>query len=255
MKELKESKQMEAEMNVSFRPTERQVEQIRIWLEEEERNTQEGFYCNWSSIKSSYRKKSIAIVLEGRKAIGFITWHGGGEGSSAGIDIAEIHPDYRRRGYLKHLFQELCQHLVAQGTVALWLRCVPAASEKAWKKLGFTRFPEVMQDTNRRSDEGPKMYKIIVPHLKPAKKVKAKEVVNLWSQEPYEANKYDPAWQWNLTFQPKTRTLRLPIIHPANPDWQIAWTIDGLSQKEEKVKRFLDRERYIGSFVMITEIP
>ncbi|WP_232793690.1 N-acetyltransferase [Siphonobacter sp. SORGH_AS_0500] len=241
-------------MNVSFRPTERQIKQIRLWLEEEERNTQEGFYCNWNSIKSSYDEKSIAIILEGRKAIGFITWHGGGEDSSAGIDISEIHPDYRRKGYLKHMFNELCQHLVAQGTVALWLRCVPAASEKAWKRLGFTRSPEVMQHTNTRSHEGPKMYKIIVPHLKPAKKISTKEVVKLWDQEPHEARKCDPAWQWNLKFQLKTRTLKLPIIYPAHPDWQINWSVDGLSQKEEKVKGFLDRNRYIGSFVMITEL-
>ncbi|MDQ1087171.1 GNAT family N-acetyltransferase [Siphonobacter sp. SORGH_AS_1065] len=243
------------DVKISFKPSEHSLEQIREWLRQEDENKKEGFYCNWDYIQDSCQKDQGVIILVSGKAIGFITWHGGGEDSSAGIDIAEIHPDYRRRGYLKHLFEELCQYLVAQGTVALWLRCVPAASEKAWKRLGFIRFPEVMQSTNRRSDEGSKMYKIIVPHLKPAKKVTAKEVVNLWSQEPHEARKYDPAWQWNLTFQSKTRTLKLPIIHPANPDWQINWSVEGLSKKEEKVKRFLNRGRYIGSFVMITELP
>jgi hypothetical protein len=134
------------------------------------------------------------------------------------------------------------------------LHCQPASSEKIWKKLGFKKFPDVPGFDKENSPNDPYLYRIIAPFLEPVKVPTSKDVLMLWSVEPYQADREQPRWLWDLTFQPNGSGLTFPIIIPAKRDWNLRLLIDGTNVMENKIKKFGPVEIDFGDFLVIENL-
>ncbi|WP_367866992.1 GNAT family N-acetyltransferase [Pedobacter sp. WC2423] len=240
-------------LKVKFTPSQDDIAEIKSWLIAENESFKEGFYCNWSVILQSYEDKKLVVLISEQKAIGFITWREGEK--VATIDIAEIKPELRKKGYGRHLAEKLFQKLLKRGFAVLDLHCQPAKSEAVWKRLGFVRFPDVKEFEWENSERGSHLYKIMVPHLKPTKSQISKESIYLWGVEPRLAEREAARWKWHPKFQKGTRKLMLPIVFPANRNWQISWSKNDMPIKTSKIKYFSRNEIDFKSFIIIEELP
>lgn len=58
---------------ISFSPTNKQLDEIEGWLKAERQKTGEGFYCNWNVIKHSFEKNRLLTISLNNKTVGFAT--------------------------------------------------------------------------------------------------------------------------------------------------------------------------------------
>ncbi|MBD1365363.1 GNAT family N-acetyltransferase [Mucilaginibacter sp. ZT4R22] len=240
------------ELKLIFDPTKEHLAQIESWLIEEDMNNKNGFYCTWIIIVDYFEKNRIGVLLLNDWAIGFITWSESTK--MARIEIAEVHPGHRKKSYGGFMLKSLVEALKPKGIAVLDLHCQPASSEKVWKKLGFKKFPDVPGFDKENSLKDPHLYRIIVAHLKPAKAPTSKNLLILWSVEPYQADREQPRWVWDVTFHPNSSRLTFPIIIPAKRDWNLRWAIDGKTVTENKIKKFGQNEIDFGDFLVIESL-
>lgn len=79
---------MRTELQINTTPTQIDIEKIERWLIDEEREFNEGFYCNWNIIKKAYENKELVTLDFKDSPIGFLVWSKGE--IYAEIDILEI---------------------------------------------------------------------------------------------------------------------------------------------------------------------
>lgn len=238
---------------ISFNPTKKQLLEIRQWLQTEDAQSGEGFFCNWNSIKYSFDSKQMVIIETSGKVIGFMTWHFK-QGSST-IQLAEIHPNFRKLGFCKLMLDQLSEKLVKLDVFALELHCQPEKSEQAWKKLGFKRFPKTSPFTMYHTKGNIHLYKILAPCLSPTKTPNSQEAVALFDDEPYLTQSKKAIWRWNLCFNKNSRILKKPIIFPAKRDQRIQWSNGNEVVKDHKIKHFLKEDIDFGNFLIIKKLP
>lgn len=238
---------------VTFSPTDKQVGEIKKWLIAERQKTGEGFYCNWSNIKSSFDKNELATISLNNKTIGFATWRLTTD-KTARIEIAEVKPTHRKKGIGKKLTTELLNFLKEKNVYVVDLQCSPETSEPVWKRLGFVEFPDPPVNYNFNSYNNKKLYTILTEHLETSAVQYTDETIELWNDEPYTTDENTPpTYIWNLEFIDGTRKLSKPIIHPAHYEWRLRWRINGKTIKDDKVKRF-KTEIDFGTFIIIDEL-
>lgn len=231
----------------STSPTKNKLTEIENWLIEEENFTGDGFYCNWEIICSSYEKENLLTISVKNQAIGFITWKINNK-HVATIEITEIKPAHRGKGYGKRLISKLIQYLITHDVYVVQLKCAPLTSEPIWRHLGFIDFPEHSNKGNKE------LYKIIVPHLELQKNKFIDESIELWDQKPYSAKGLNSTWKWGITFKEGTRELKNPIIHPCHRDWRIRWSKGDKPIKDNKVKYFGEGKIEFYGFLIIKEL-
>jgi predicted GNAT family acetyltransferase len=239
---------------VIFSPTNKQVDEIEKWLIAEKKETGNGFYCNWNIIESSFYKNELVTISYNNKTIGFATWRLTTD-KTARIEIAEVKPTHRKKGFGKKLTNQLLNFLKDKGACVVDLQCAPETSEPIWKRLGFVEFPDPSKNYNFNYDGDKKLYMILSEHLPTSSVQRADETIELWNDEPYTTDENTPpTYLWNIDFIDGTRKLSKPIIHPAHYDWRLRWKINGKTIKDDKVKRF-KTEIYFGDFIIIDELP
>ena len=241
-------------LEVSFLPTNNQIDEIERWLIIEQYKTKEGFYCNWDILLSSYLNKQLAIISQNNNVIGFVTWRITSE-YTARIEIAEIEPEFRGKGVVRELIHQLFNLLRQKNIVAVDLQCTPASSEPAWKHLGFHDFPENSDRFLTKTPEAKKLYINIIPSQEKTFNINIYETIELWNDEPdMTKDQTQATFNWNIEFKNGTRELLKPIIFPGKPDWRIRWKANGITIKDDKVKYFV-KEIDFGEFIIIKEIP
>lgn len=238
---------------VTFSPTEKQLGEIEKWLIAERQKTGEGFNCNWNNIASSFKNNELSTISINNKTIGFAAWSLTTD-RIARIEIAEVKPTQRKKGIGKELINQLLNYLKDKGVCVVDLQCSPDSSEPVWKHLGFVEFPD-RPDNDHFSSEGNKMlYIILTEHLQTSSVQCANETIELWNDEPCMINKTTPpTYSWNIEFINGTRKLSKPIIHPGHHEWRLRWSINGKTNKDDKVKRF-KTIIHVGSFIIIEEL-
>lgn len=116
--------------------TEKLLSEIETWLDAEEReyNSGErdvrGFRCNWDSTKTRWANGTdkVDVLLVDGKAVGFLN----------DMDILEIHPDHRGRGYGELLADFMLARAFEAGYSMVEIEMAPATSEPFWvKRMGF----------------------------------------------------------------------------------------------------------------------
>lgn len=245
-------------VRVSFRPTTKQLDEIKEWLFEEYNSTGDGFSVHWEQIYSSFRKKELATISRNKQIIGFVTWRYTSDFTSK-IELAEMHPFFRKKGFGKVLITELFSLFVSKNILVVDLQCSPTNSEKVWKKLGFIEFPSNSGIWNRNNKE---LYKILIPVLpKLKKKNDAKETLELWYDEPHSLKEQESTCKWGLVFKENSRELLNPIVHPCYYKWRIRWQKNGQMIKDNSInyftrdKNFALMEIDFARFLIITELP
>lgn len=129
-----------------------QAETVIRWLKKEWVGDPDGggFYHNRSIIRQAARNGEMTCLLAGETIVGFAVFTFGR--SRAKIDIFEIRPGYRGRGFGHHLAVHIVQMLVSQGASRVELECAPRSSEAFWRTLGF-----VDQEGRASAWENPKL--------------------------------------------------------------------------------------------------
>lgn len=227
-------------MKIINKPNIEQLAEIKKFLIEENKLNKEGFFCNWKTIEKSFSENCLfALDLSG-KIIGFLTWTNH-ENQFLEIDIMEINPIHRKKGFGKIFYKKVEKYFKSNNFIAIKLFCEPEISEIFWKKMGFIKFPD-------RGYADPEL-----TYYKPLIKTKVisetnclKNKIELWDLEPYQANEKPAKWTWNIDDN------KYPILVPCNSNWKLRHTKNGQIIKEEKVKYF-DRikEIEIGPFLYI----
>lgn len=240
-------------LQVSFTPRNNDILELERWLLSENENTRKGFYCNLSSIKSSYDKNELVIISSNDRPIGFATWRLNTE-KTAEIVIAEVKPSYRRKGIGKKLITELLKFLSDKGIWVVHLQCAPKESEPTWKALGFLEFPDPPENYNFNIGGNKELFKILCAHLPTSSGQFGNETIELWNDEPHITDDTIPTYNWNVFILDSTRKLATPIIHPGYHQWRLRWRINGKTIGDSKVNRFpidIDFE----NFIIIHELP
>lgn len=241
---------------VSFKLTAEQLDEIRDWLiiENKRKRGFAGFYCNWKQITGSFSENELAVILLDGQVIGFMTWLLSEK--VANLQIGEIRPGFRKKGYGRILMEAVLAKMKQKGCMVAYLHCQPATAEKAWRKIGFKRYPNVTHFADHIDlEQGRYLYQILVPHLMPVKTLAKGESISLWSVERYQAERFAPQWKWSLTFKKDTRKLALPIIAPAYQKWNISWNMDGKEVKSDQIKYFAKDELEFSGFLIMEHLP
>lgn len=241
---------MQQKVTISFKPSKKAFSEIESWLITEYKKTKQGFYCNWNIIKEYYDEKKIATISVNNSAIGFLAWYE--TDLVATIQICEIKPSERSKGYLKILFSEITSFFLKKNIIALSLECAPPSSEIVWRKLGFIDFPEMPKFGHYSYDENKKLYKLLVSNIyKNSKILEKTEVIELWNVEPHENINAEPIWKSQISFIDKSNKLANWIIFPCKPDWRIRWRKGDVILKDCKVKYFQTERIEYGIFLII----
>lgn len=95
----------------------------------------EGFYCNRDIIVQSFGSGEMYCAISQQSVVGFVLHTLKTAGSS--IDILEIRPSHRRRGFGKQLALDATDRLFKSGAASVTVKCAPRSSETFWRRLGF----------------------------------------------------------------------------------------------------------------------
>lgn len=219
---------MNLELKINTSPSKTDFEKIEKWLIEEYETKEEGFYCNWAIIEKAYKNKEFVTIDYCENPVGFIVWRN--NDIYAEIDILEIRPEHRRKGIGDFFIIEFSKYLRSQEIIAIKLFCSPRESERFWKKLGFTKFPD-----RGYSESDLTYYKPLI-EVSSNKNGIAEHKIELWNVEPYQIKDKLPKWTWFIELSGDR--LNKPILQPCNCNWNLRWSINGTIIKEEKVKYF-----------------
>ncbi|SFD70810.1 GNAT family N-acetyltransferase [Thermophagus xiamenensis] len=220
---------MKEDYKINLEPSESDLKEIENWLLDESKKYDDGFYCNWNIIERSYHKNEVISFELNEKIIGFVVWSQ--REIYTEIDILEIHPEFRRKGLGKIFYDKIEKSFKERGSLAIKLFCEPKESEKFWRKMGFIQFP-----IRGYSESKLTFYKPLIDSCKPTDKSNDLNKIELWDVEPYQANKKEPRWIWEIKME--NNKLIYPIIQPCNVNWNVRWTKNGKIIKEAKVKYF-----------------
>ena len=220
---------MKAEYQINKTPTQFDLNEIEKWLIEEDKTFDEGFYCNWSIIEKAFSKKEFVTLNFKDRPIGFLVWSSGD--IYAEIDILEIKPEHRKRGVGKVFFEMISEYFKQKGFLVIKLFCSPRESEKFWKKMGFMKFPD-----RGYSESDLTYFKPLIKVQTTSRDGHTKNKLELWDVDPFQKKKNLPKWTWNVDII--DNKLKLPIIHPCNCNWNLKWTSNGKTIREDKVKYF-----------------
>ncbi|WP_026838204.1 GNAT family N-acetyltransferase [Gillisia sp. JM1] len=109
--------------NLQIRPSKIQLDEIHQWLKKEYDTTHQGFYCNWSIIVEAFDKERLITFQSSNKAVGFFVWRAGRVHIE--IDIMEIAPNFRHKGFGKTFESYISSYFEASGYKAFKLFCDP----------------------------------------------------------------------------------------------------------------------------------
>ena len=170
--------------------------------------------------------------------------------------MAEIEPGQRKKGYGKYLLNAVLEKLCQTGIRVVRLHCQPAASENVWKQLGFNNFPKFKAFAEANSPEGKHLFKILnnVPKVQEGN-YNENNLIELWAGQPWEISNEKPQWSWRPQFIPGSPRLETPIISPANFEWKIKWTCNGVIAHNDKIKYFPKIRLDFSDFLIIDELP
>lgn len=235
--------------SVTFTPTDQQVNEIEKWLIEERDSSNEGFYCNWTIIKSFFKRGELAVLIVENNPIGFCCWRKTSE-LSGQINIFEIKPDFRGKGLGTLFAKELEKLFVSKNVCVIDLQCVPAESEEFWKKHSFIDVPFNIRYWDNQTKH---LFKKLLPSLPEVSTHNGSNYIEIWDTEPIYTKHKESTWKWDINSD--TGKLPLPIIQPCEKDWRIKLVTNNKIIIDDKIKRFGNLEIDFGPYAIITQLP
>ncbi len=201
---------LDNDFHVTNDPTMAQLNQIEKWLIAEQNKSGEGFYCNWNVVQSAFQKKEMMTISHKKRTVGFVIWSISDK--IAKIDIAEIKPNYRKKGAGRQLIEGLFTLFTTNNILVVDLQCAPPSSEGFWRNLGFSDFPDSSPRKNEiHRRQNVMLYKVLKAHHPTSNTLETNETIELWNDEPFKFKIGDPPSHiWNLEFAEGTRKTDQP---------------------------------------------
>lgn len=130
------------------------LEAVLSWLHrehlEQERRGEGSFYDNRDTIARAWKHNELYVLPDGSQIAAFLV--GGPSGS---LDILEVRPDLRKRGFGRQLVEHYLNDIRGNGALGARVHCNPKSSIPFWTRLGF-RAPDGhnMSKTKDESQDG-----------------------------------------------------------------------------------------------------
>lgn len=230
----------------NLNPAKKHFNQINNWLIEEWKKTNNGFYSDWEMIETSFNEKRLSIITYNDRAIGFVVYKI--YKFVAVIDIIEIKPSERKKGYATKLVNETLEYFKSKRILVIDLFCSPENSETFWRKIGFLNYPETLSFSRIN------MYKTLIETLNFSHINNGDSTIKLWDLRPNQVNENQANWIWNLKFLEDKVTLSKPIIFPISLDWKIELTKTNRTVKSDEIKHCGIELEYDSGFMVIKKI-
>ena len=155
--------------------------------------------------------------------IGFLVWSRGE--IHAEIDVLEIKPDFRNKGIGEFFFKQFSDYLKKNKFLVIDAHILIASIYDCHSgTLHLSRAVDLTY------------FKPLINIQRKSKNRQPGHLIEIWNVEPHLKNNYSPKWTWNIKLN--NDVLILPIIHPCNSNWNMRWSKNGETIKEDKVKYF-----------------
>jgi predicted GNAT family acetyltransferase len=225
-------------MKLEKKPNKTHIREIESWLIEEYNQTGMGFYHNWETIINGLSKGQVFCLLENNKAIGFILWRGSEKVIT--IDIATIKIDKRGKGLGRQMIKLFYDSFKFSDYMVIDLQCSPESSEKFWSSIGFKKYKIYSRQNTV------KMFGLLSNTLKCTEQAfLASPSIELWDVEPFESDRVEPHWCWNVDMPTDSGKLFSAIIQPCNPDWRMRYVKSNGEIIDDKIKYFPNAEEIL----------
>jgi hypothetical protein len=209
-------------------PTIKHLDEITKWLNREYKQFGEGFIVNWNEIQNAFERGVFMVFLKEGKPIGFVTFSE--NDTTVEINLFCIQYKYRGLGYGLCFLKELEIYLKSKKIIAVSLFCEPIQSESFWKKAGFYPAPKtVFNDTQLT------YWKALIPIEETSSTLNLLNKIELWSEDPINANGNMPKWTWEIT------NSNLNILQYASYNWNLKITVNGKLINESKAKSITEK--------------
>ena len=232
--------------------SEEQITQIKEWLNNEQKKSNTGFYCNWNTILRAIEANEVYCVSIKNQIAAFLIWNT--YDLTIRINIAEVKPGMRRKGIGKFLVNSALEYFKAQGFMVADLECNPPSSESFWRNMEFVDFPTI-ENINVFEQGDVRLYKNLYPRSEITKALPSDEVIEIWQKEPIEVRRAGPDWTWVIKYKDEIGNLENPIIQPCKKDWKIRWRKGRDIYEDKKVKYFGGLDICHGDFIIIQHLP
>ena len=230
-------------LQINFKPNEKELNEIEEWLKEEDEENGEGFYCNWSIISKAFSNNGLIIFKLDNQSVGFCVFSD--REIYVEIDIFEIRIDQRGKGIGGIVFSKLENQFKKKGFKVAKLSCSPIGSESFWRKVGFIDLPPIGY------------YQEYLTLYKPLIKRKESNInqegdrLELWNQKPGRISS-GPKWVWQIPNDDVQ--FDCPILQPCNQDWKLRLIRNEKIIKEDNVKYFTKQVILNRLFLYIEKI-
>jgi len=144
-----------------------------------------GFLCNWNLVEKTFETDpgAVQVLLEGDEPVGFID----------GLDIMEVRPDLRGRGYGRRLAEFMLDWATRRGYSVAQIEIAPDDAIPFWRRMGFT----VANASRSGPSGGVPAYKILDHRFELGEGPRIPYSVAFYSQ----ARDYDPTVKPFVVFQ------------------------------------------------------
>ncbi len=193
------------------------------------------------------KKGELLILLHNKYPVGYASIRIESK-YIAKIVLAEIHPQYRGKGYGRLLVDHILSLYKKKGCLVVEIESKNHDSDTFGTKMNFVDFPTNFR-TKRKT-----MYHILISNLEYATSINdADEVIKLWDSGVIRSN--TPAnWIWKIEYKDNSNLLKTPIIHPAHFDWKIQWSNGNEIFQNTIMKNFDSPPIEFGNYIIISEL-
>lgn len=138
-----------------------------------------GFFCNWNIVLSSFERdpNNVHVLVVDGKAIGFVDE----------MDILEVHPGFRGRGFGRVLADFMLRRAFELGHSVAEIEVAPETALPFWKSMGF------LEDSTR-SGAGGGIYAY--------RRLERPLTLGPGPRVPYRIGFYEPSRDWDNSVEP-----------------------------------------------------
>jgi len=216
---------------------------IKVWLEDEDEETGQGFYSNWDVIEKAYQNQQMLVLAKDSEPIAFLIYRF--EELTARLEITEVAPKFRKSGYGRMIVDDFMKMAHKQGSLAVDLYCSPEESQEFWESVGFVKFPEMPHQKSKIW-----MYKPLVETASTIESNTETEVIELWQSSSMRSA--DMTWQ--VERDTGTNMLKQPVVFPVDDNWRLCWRNNNEMFFEDGIKYFREGNICYGNFLIIREL-
>jgi GNAT superfamily N-acetyltransferase len=224
-------------------PNQDQLTSIKSWLREEYEEKEAGFYGNWEAIEKAFENNRMVILAKDSEPVAFLTYRF--EELTARIEIMEVHPNYRKKGYGRILFNDFIKIARESKAIVIDLYCSPEESQEFWESVGFELYPEMPHNRTKIW-----MYKPLVKTATVVEVSFDEEVLELSYSNSDGIN--TPTWL--VERHEVTDLLTKPIIFPVDDNWNICWRKGRTIFFNGSIIDFKESSISYGDFLIVREL-